>query len=980
MRTVRDFSCFAFIFLLLISFFWVVPLHAQEMESTSSWHKDKWVDSVYNSLSISERVAQLIFVRANYSGQEGFIKEVDQYVKDYNIGGIAFFKGEAGAQADMTNYWNKLAKTPLMVTMDAEWGLGMRLNNTVKYPLQMGLGAVQDDSLLYQMGLEVAEQCKRMGIHMNFAPVVDVNSNPLNPVIGMRSFGEEPRQVAEKGYFYMKGMQDGGIIACAKHFPGHGNTQTDSHLTLPSVQVKFSELRKTELLPFQYLIDKGVGAVMVAHLSVPALERNKKRPTSLSEKAIDKQLIKRMGFSGLVVTDALDMKGVTKYYDKGEVALEAFKAGNDILLMPDDVPASIQSIVDAIERGKITSDRLALSCKKILAAKYNTGAWQAQLVDPVNLMEDLNQKRYYKTARELTAAAITVVKNSEHILPLSFADTIDPAIIIIGTRETTPFEREISSYFDVKVVRMAHDATVKERQEVLEQISKNNLVIIALLNTNISAAKHFGITDSDVQFIEYVANKKAVVLDVFASPYALNFFSKLNQFRAVMVSYQDHDINQRFSAEVILGMRPANGKLPVSVGPWPAGTGFPIPKTRLTYGSPLELNIDTAILRKVDSTALNGIEIGAFPGCQILAAKDGVIFYDKQFGHHTYDKLLPVLPTDLYDLASLTKILATTLCLMKLQDEKRIDVDGKISDYLLFLKKTNKENLGFKEVLSHQSGLQNWIPYFEKTIVADAWDTAIYRPVISEEFPIRVANNMYINEKYHHKILQEITDSDLTEKKYAYSDLGFYLMRVMIEQLTNEDMDDYVYQHFYDPLGTRQLRFHPRRYVGLKQIIPTEDDKIFRHQLLLGDVHDQGAAMLGGVSGHAGLFGNSYDVAVVMQMLLNGGTYGNREFISRETIAEFTSVQFPENENRRGLGFDKPLLIFEEHRSNCRSASPSSFGHAGFTGTYCWADPVNGLVYVFLSNRVYPDMHNNKLSELDFRTNIHQLFYDAIGE
>lgn len=980
MPAVRDFSCFAFISLLLISFFSVLPGEAQEMENISSLNKDKWVDSVYNSLNVSERVAQLIFVRANYSGQDGFIKEVDQYVKDYNIGGIAFFKGEAAAHAGMTNYWNKLAKTPLMITMDAEWGLGMRLNNTVKYPLQMGLGAVQNDSLLYQMGLEVAEQCKRMGIHMNFAPVVDVNSNPLNPVIGMRSFGELPRQVAEKGYYYMKGMQDGGIIACAKHFPGHGNTQSDSHLTLPSVNVKYSELRETELIPFQYLIDQGVGAVMVAHLSVPALERDEKRPTSLSEKAIEKQLIKKMGFGGLVVTDALDMKGVTKYYDKGEVAMEAFKAGNDILLMPDDVAASIHSIVEAIDSGKIGMDRLALSCKKILAAKYTTGAWQASSVETVNLMENLNLERYYKTAQELTAASVTVVKNRERILPLSFPDTIDPAIIIIGTTEITPFEKEISAYFDVRIVRLAHDATVKERQEALQQITKNNLVIIAMLNTNISAAKHFGITDSDVQFIEYVANKKPVVLDVFASPYGLNYFSELSQFQAIVVSYQDHEINQRYSAEVILGMRPANGKLPVSVGPWPAGTGFTIAKTRLTYGNPLELDIDTAILRKVDSIAVSGIEIGAYPGCQILAAKDGVIFYDKQFGYHTYDKLLPVMPTDLYDLASLTKILATTLCLMKLQDEKRIDVDGKISDYLLFLKTTNKEGLGFKEVLSHQSGLQNWIPYFEKTIVADAWDTAIYRPVISEEYPIRVANNMYINEKYHHKILQEIMDSELTEKKYAYSDLGFYLMRVMIEQLTNEDLDDYVYQYFYEPLGLRYLRFHPRRYVALTDIIPTEDDKIFRHQLLLGDVHDQGAAMLGGVSGHAGLFGNSYDVAVVMQMLLNGGTYGNREFIRPETIAEFTSVQFPENENRRGLGFDKPLLTFEDHRSNCRSASPSSFGHAGFTGTYCWADPENGLVYVFLSNRVYPDMHNNKISQLDFRTNIHQLFYDAMGD
>ncbi len=957
-----------------------INIQGQSLAYQASQDSEQWVDSVYQSLSLKEKVAQLVFVRANYSGQKTFIKEVDKYVKNFNVGGVAFFRGSALAQAQMTNHWNRMAKTPLMVTMDAEWGIGMRLNGTVKYPLQMTLGAVTEDSLIYQMGREIAWQCKRMGIHMNFAPVVDVNNNPANPVIGMRSFGSIPTAVGEKAALYMQGMQDEGVLACAKHFPGHGNTRSDSHKTLPVVTSKMKNLRKVEFVPFQYLIDKGVTSVMVAHLSVPAIDKSKNKPTSLSSKVIEKQLIKKMGFQGLVVTDALDMKGVTKYYDKGEVALLAFKAGNDILLMPDDVEASINSIVEKLESGKIKEERLERSCKKILRYKYFSGAWQRQEVDTSHLMSDLNQTVYEKTVHGLGAQAITVVKNDDNLLPLAYPDTLKPALLIIGDDKASAFEQSFHQVFKPVVVRLKHDASIMERQRALEAVQDNNLIIVGLLNTNISASRKFGISDGDIQFVEHLSRRKAVVLDVFASPYALNYFNGLDQFKAVIVSYQDKVFYQKYSAEIILGMRAAHGKLPVDVAGMDAGSGVPTPKTRLTYASPTELGIDPYILSKVDSTANNAINIGALPGCQILAAKDGHIFYHKQFGYHTYDSLLTVQSDDVYDLASLTKILATTISLVKLVDEGQINLDGKVSDYLLFLRNSNKKDLGFKEVLTHQSGLKNWIPYFEQTLVADVWDTAIYRSRISEEFPVRVANNMYIREKYNHHIMQQILDSELLEKEYSYSDLGFYLMKLMVEHLTNTPFDDYVYDNFYSPLGTNKLRFKPRKFFGLKQIIPTEDDKVFRHQLLHGDVHDQGAAMLGGVSGHAGLFGNAYDVAVVMQMIMDGGTYGNREFLSTANVNKFNTVYFHEDDNRRGLGFDKPLLEFEEHRSNCRSASPSSFGHSGFTGTYTWADPENGLVYVFLSNRIFPDMHNNKISQLDIRTNIHQMFYDAIGQ
>ncbi len=939
---------------------------------------ENFADSVYQSLSVEERVGQLIFIRANQSG-EPYIEEVGDLIKQYNLGGVVFFAGDPVLQALQTNKWNALPKTPLFISIDAEWGLGMRLKNTINYPLQMTLGAINDDELIYEMGKQIGEQCRRMGIHINFAPVVDVNNNPLNPVIGMRSFGENPTRVGEKAYQYMKGMQEEGVIACAKHFPGHGDTKTDSHVSLPVLNKTKKELRTTELLPFEYLISKRVNSIMIAHLSIPAFDKKKKLPATLSSELVTNQLKKKMGFNGLIITDGLDMKGITNYFNPDKIALKAFEAGNDILLIPEDIPASVKAITEAIVKGKTENGRLEESCKKILKQKYLTGAYNREPIDTTHLLKDLNQEKYHQTTKELLSRAVTIVRNDEDIVPVSYPDTLNPVVLIIGTEDETEFESILTDFFKAKVYRIKHDADISQHQKILTNIEDNDLVIIGVVNTNISASRKYGITESDIQFIELIARKKHVILDVFASPYSLDLFSSLSIFKSILVSFQDKPYLHKISAEIILGMHPATGKLPVSAGGFMVNTGIDLEKLRLSYESPEELAISSYYLDKIDSIALNGIEIKAFPGCQIIGIKNGYIFYDKSFGYHTYDSVQPVLRDDLYDLASLTKILATTPALMKLVDEQKIDIHGKLSDYLLYLKGTNKEEIGFREVLTHQAGLFPWLPYYENTLFDNDWDTAVYRSIISEEFPVRVAKNMYISENYQHNIYEQIIDSPIGEKEYAYSDLGFYFLKELIEQLTNAPFELYVDNEFYQPLGLKYMTYLPLRKIPISKIIPTENDMLFRHQLLIGDVHDQGAAMLGGVSGHAGLFGNAYDVAVIMQMFLNGGNYGGRAYISDETLEFFTDVQFPENDNRRGLGFDKPMLEFEEHLGNCKSASPSSFGHSGFTGTYTWADPETGLIYVFLSNRIYPEMNNSKIMDLDIRTNIHQLFYDAIN-
>ena len=935
-----------------------------------------WADSVYNSLNLEERVAQLIFVRANYSG-ESYLNSVDSLISKYKVGGVVFFKGDPVSQVIQTNYWNTLSQIPLFIAIDAEWGLGMRLKNSISYPLQMTLGAISDNNLIYKMGKQIGEQCNRMGIQINFAPVLDVNSNPKNPVIGMRSFGQNPRLVAEKGNLYMLGMQNSGLIACAKHFPGHGNTYKDSHKELPEVTSSLSTLIENDLYPFQYLIDNGVNSVMIAHLSVPALEKRPNTPSTLSHNIVNDLLGDTMGFNGLIITDGLDMRGVTKYYDVGMVALKALEAGNDILLIPDDVPASIVNIKNAVLSGVISEERLEHSCKKVLRYKYSSGAWKNTIIDTANLLVDINNKQFLATAEKLFESSVTIVKNEEDILPLKRSNYKKKALLVIGTKKQQEFERILLQHGDFDVFSVEHKAKRRDRKKLISQLQSYDFVVVAMLNTNILASKQFGITKTDVELVENIAEKTNVVLDIFASPYALDFINT-EAVKAIIISYQEKPIMQKASAVMIMNGANRFGTLPVDAGQYKMGTGLSFGSVKLFNDNPESMGINMEMLRKVDSIAINGIEIGAFPGCQILAVKDGAVFYNKSFGYHTYANKNKVKWNDVYDLASLTKILATTPAIMKMTEQDKIDIDSELSDYLLMLRGTDKAGLRFKEVMSHQSGLQNWIPFYESTLTENGWDTTIYQDFISEDFPVRVAEEMYIRKGYDHVIMDSIIQSSFQDSSYHYSGLGFYMLKQIVEDINNQSFDDYIYENFYEGLQLKYLKFNPRKHFDLNQLVPTENDTVFRKQQIHGDVHDQGAALLGGVSGNAGLFGNAYNVGVMMQMFLNKGSYGYSSFFEEGTMDLFNKYHFAADSNRRGLGFDKPLHVFEEHRTNCKDASPLSFGHSGFTGTYAWADPENGLVYVFLSNRVYPNMSNSILMDLDIRTNIHQLFYEAL--
>jgi len=938
-----------------------------------------WVDSVFSALTPDERIAQLFMVPAysNKSMEEN--KGVTDLVNKYNVGGVIFFQGGPVTQARMTNTWQSMSKTPLLVAIDGEWGLGMRLkDSTISYPKQMTLGAIQDDSLIYEMGCDIARQCKRIGLQVNFAPVVDVNSNPRNPVINYRSFGEVRENVARKGIAYMKGLQDNGVMASAKHFPGHGDTDKDSHTTLPVINHSKALLDSVDLYPFKELIKNGLYSVMVAHLYVPSIDPAQ-TPTTLSYKVITGLLRETMGFKGLIFTDALGMEGVSASNKPGEIEVKALVAGNDMLLMSENVPVAIAAIKVAVASGRLWQADIDQKCRKVLTYKYRTGLAERQKVELQGIYEDLHRPNSEWLQRRLYESSVTLVKNDSNLLPLKKLDSLHIACISIGREgQTTSFQSIMKQYTNVDFLNLTKNFSEMEYSELKASLYPYNTIIIGLHSSSNSPSGNFGINDQMVRLVTEIAKEKTVILDLFANPYALAAFEDIDRVPSVIVSYQDHEYAQQAGAEAIFGGISVSGKLPVTASKeFPVNKGFNTIKSRLKYSLPEEAGMDSKVFNKIDSIVKQGIVDTVYPGCQVLIAVKGSVIYQKSFGFHTYEKTDTVKNSDLYDLASITKIAATTISVMKLYEEGKIDLDEKLSKYLPELDSSNKENMVIRQILTHQASLKAYIPFYQSLMVNGKPDSNVFDTEKSAVYPIRVAENLYIRWDYPDTLFRAIITSELRNNgQYKYSDLGFYLMKRLVEKLTNRTIDEYVKENFYNPLGLTTMCYQPRNYIDLNRIVPSEIDTNFRHQMLVGDVNDPGAAMCGGIQGHAGLFANANDLGILMQMLIQGGEYGGHRYFKAETVKEFTKYQF--KNNRRGLGFDKPMPD-REGGPTCKEVSDDSFGHSGFTGTYVWADPQHEIVYVFLSNRTYPNSENNKLLESGIRTKIQEVIYRALA-
>jgi beta-N-acetylhexosaminidase len=938
-----------------------------------------WADSVLHSLTLDEKIGQLIFARANKDN--AFLTEIPEMIRKYNIGGVVFFKGSPYKQATATNTWQKMAKTPLFICIDAERGLAMRLDSTFGFPYMMTLGACSDDSLVYQVSSEIARGCRRMGIHINFGPVVDINSNPRNPVINSRSFGEDRNIVARKSLMYLKGLQDNHIMHTAKHFPGHGDTDSDSHYTLPVVKHSLATLDSLDLYPYKYLIPYGLEGVMAAHVFVPSLDDTKNAASSLSGKVITNLLQKKLHFSGLIFTDALEMKGVTNYYQPGEIEVKALSAGNDVLLMPQDINAAMSKIRQAIDSCWIWPEDIDEKCLKVLKFKQKYIPRPLQPVETRNLAPDLNPAENEILYRKIMSSAFTMLKNKGDIIPLDRTDTMKLASVSIGYPGVTEFQQSLGLYAPIDHYCLPGGSGIGLIDSLLSRLKSYTHIIVSIVNTSIYADRNFGLTPSGAQFLSCLQEQNSIILVFFGNPYAIGKLGPFPSAEAIMVAYQDNVAAYSLAAQALFGAYSIQGHLPVSSSDhYPVNYGLrTVSSGRMQYVLPGECNIDSRRLLAVDSLIQQGISAGAYPGCQVLAAWKGKVFYHKAFGTQSWNDTARVRLTDLYDLASVTKVAATTLAVMKLYEEGKVDPDERLGTYLPYVRKSNKRNLIVREIMAHEARLKSWIPFYSKVINNGVPDTNIFRAARDSIFSIPVADSLFMKRTYLDSLRKEILVSPLEKKpEYKYSDLGFYLLKDMVEAITHESIYDYLNRNFYAPLGLSTLTYNPWLKVPRERIVPTERDTIFRKQTLRGFVHDPGAAMLGGISGHAGLFSDANDLAVMLQMLTDGGVYGGHRYLKEETVREFTSVQFPEHENRRGMGFDKPLLQYSDNGPTCQSASAASFGHSGFTGTYIWGDPENNLVYVFLCNRVNPSADNHKLTEMNIRTRVHEMLYQAI--
>ncbi|MBE9468489.1 MAG: serine hydrolase [Bacteroidetes bacterium] len=943
--------------------------------------KSAWADSVYNSLSNDEKIAQLFMVAAYSNKDSNHVNNVSELITKYKIGGLIFFQGGPVRQAKLTNYYQSISKTPLMIATDAEWGLAMRLDSTIRFPNQMALGAIQDNSLIYEMGEAIAHNCKRMNINVNFAPVVDINNNPNNPVINSRSFGENKQNVAYKSLAYMMGLQDNNVLATAKHFPGHGDTDTDSHKTLPVVKKSYSRLKSVELFPFKLLINKGLGAVMVAHLYIPAIDNTKNLPSTLSRKVITNVLKEKLKFSGLIFTDALNMKGVTKYYKPGDIEVKALSAGNDILLFPKDVPIAISKIKIALSNGILSWEDIDEKCKKIIAAKKWQGLDNYKPVEIENLYADLNDEKSFYVNQKLIEKSLTLLKNDNNLIPFKRLDTLKMASIAIGTESENLFQKQLSLYNSISNFNINKNADKKIFDSLVDSLSNFNSVIVSIHNTDMRPTRKFGITQQTIDFVNSLSTKTNVVLAVFANPYSLSYFKNISNIKVLLMSYGDNKLTQKMSAQLLFGGIPALGKLPVTASKqFKINSGIILKKQiRLKYSVPQELGIDKKKIQKVDSIILDAINEESTPGCEILFAKKGVVFYHKSFGYHSYKDSVSVKNNDIYDIASITKVASTTASLMKLKDEHKFEIDDKLSDYLCYLDTTDKKDIKIIDVLTHQAHLRPWIPFYLNTMVGDSLKSNIYSNTYSKNYSVKVCDSLYILNSYHDSIYQSIVDTSLREEDgYKYSDLGYYFLYQIIEEITQQPLQEYVTKTFYKPLGANRICYNPLEEFNREEIAPTQYDSLFRKQLIQGYVHDPGAAMLGGVAGHAGLFTNANDLAKIAQMFLQKGQYAEEKYFKSRTVKRFTSSPFRNKGNRRGIGFDKPEMDFSKEGPTDHCVSSKSFGHTGFTGTMMWVDPKNQTIYVFLSNRINPSQDNHKLVEMNVRTNIQKAFYDAL--
>ena len=926
----------------------------------------QWALEKMEQMTLRQKIAQSFMVATWPNKNEAHQLEIDSLITHHEIGGLIYFQGNReNTKASIARFQN-LSRVPLLLGMDAEWGSAMRLFGEERFPYGLTFGAANSPEHTETIAQAMGNELRELGIHINFAPVVDVNSNPDNPVIGFRSFGENPQRVGLQGMAVIKGLESYNVLSCMKHFPGHGDTDVDSHYDLPTVNKSLRDLDLMDWTPFKMGRLAGASSVMMAHLRVPVLDSTG-TPSSLSKVVIQDYLRGKLKFRGLVISDALNMKAVSDRYGKVDVVVKAYLAGNDILLYPEDVAASILAIEQAVIDGKLSESEVNERCLRILRAKYYSVIKPMKTKAPDAHQLDFALNQTYEKA-------LTVLKN-EGAIPVGRVDR-RMAVVTLGGRSGAFVERSAS----YGLLDEFHSFTGDEaKRRFKDTLASYEVILVNVHARSMLSRNKFGYPSGWEDFLASLPDSSSVVATLFGNPYVIKDLRQFERVDALVLGFENHPRAQERAAQLIFGGYASEGKLPVTLSYLlPIDFGLVSPKaSRLKFTVPEELGLSRAKLAEIDSIALNGIAEGAYPGCQIVLAKDGKVFYEKAFGYYMYDSVQPVTTATVYDIASVTKIASSTISLMRLEDEKQFSLDSTLSAYLpKITQNTPYANALLKDMMSHQAGFSPWIPFYTKTLVGGRPDSLLYSKVPNDSMSLRVADSLYLLNSYPDSMYTRILSTSLKSKRYKYSDLGYYFVKRIIENKSINSLDNYVLSNFYGPMGLRSIRYNPLDFYSKELIAPTELDTYYRHQLVHGYVHDMGAAMTNGVGGHAGIFSNATDLAALMQMLLNEGVYGGERYLSKAVIKRYTSCQNCPS-NRRGAGFDRPVTSLDGGPT-CNLVSLKSFGHSGFTGTQVWADPEYGINYVFLSNRVYPSAENWKLVKMGIRTEIQRVVYEAV--
>jgi beta-N-acetylhexosaminidase len=940
------------------------PEEFPEMSFTITGELPSWIDSVRSSMSLEQKVGQMVMPHAygHYFGTDSDEYErLERLVRELHVGGLVMFQGEVLSQAVLLNRLQAVAKVPLLISSDFERGAAMRLRRATYFPDAMAIGATRNMEYAYRVGRAIAREARAIGVHQNFAPVADINNNQDNPVINTRAFGEDPKLVADMVDAFVRGTNEGGVISTAKHFPGHGDTGVDSHLELPVLPFGRDRLDSVELSTFRRAIESGVMSVMMAHLAIPAMESGKTIPASLSSAAITDVLKGELGFRGLVVTDAMDMLGVVRGFSTAEAAVRAVSAGIDVLLMPTNPEVAINAITTAVRRGQIPEDRINEAVTKILMAKQWLLLDENRFVDVYRLGEVVASREHRQLARDVARDAITVVRNEGKLLPLNKLGRKRVVSVVISDtddnrteihRPGSPWPNEpVGAYFthqfrrrhrSMETYRLGPSSSLADIDSVINRMRRADVVIIPLYVKVRTSTGKIGIPERLQPFVQKAAvlTNPTVVIS-YGNPYLVGSFPKA---QALVCAYADAEVMVEASVEALFGEIQVKGRLPVTIpGLFPYGSGVTLAHDALREDSPAAAGFERARLRAVDRVIKDAIRDSVFPGAQVAIVKDGVLALNRAYGTHTYELASrDVSPETIYDLASLTKVIATTTAVMKLHDEGKLSLDDQVAKYVPQFSTSPKSRITLRHLLTHTSGLPPFRQLWKLASSAEAALDSVYATQL-----VAVPGDTTI-----------------------YSDLGMITMGKIVEKITGMSLDAYMKQEFFEPLGMTSTTFTPLQewWVG---IAPTEVDTGWRRQLVWGTVHDENADLLGGVSGHAGLFSTATDLAVFMQMLLNGGTYRGEKYLNGETIMQFTRRQ--SESSTRALGWDTKSATGSS-AGNLFSAR--SFGHTGFTGTSIWVDPDRNLAVVFLTNRVHPTRANTKIFRV--RPALHDAVIDAL--